>query len=760
MELKDAAIKSLTELCKIGDTNNREKNTFQVTIPYYQRPYKWDKAKITTLFSDFFKSKEEKCEEYFVGSVVMVEKDSNKSNHNKRYDIIDGQQRITTLFLLNYLQFVFYRAYIEELLTVRKTSKVSKTLDGMIKVSFSLFDEDKICLLEQMQKEIEQVLEECDDEKEEEKKEKLWADALSIFQKRTGLPEKNFSDKIVYLKNYNTECGRFLDGCELGLQYDRTLYNDKLCRAMKNCTVIFSNAMSPEFISEKKIDDPIIEHYIQSLYHEFEALMEETKSIDKPLDRVNGIIEKIAEMIENIKFCVIITGRAEDAYILFEVLNDRSMPIEDLDLIKNLLYKWYCKHTKDDERKIDQYIEKADKIWVEEVFTSSTGKEQAKLISFLTAEFFTADEGLKFKDTARYRESLEKHYLEEKQNKNGTVYSGEDLLNDIKIYQMVAIILRVMDFKYQKKAEKVLATECEEKKSITCKVLHLLHALKLYGVLPAIINVIIKTYLDSYKDENIDITKFEEYVQSLKDDVQNKKDEFQQIHKLSYDFWRYSLMAKKADIPRQIAKKYVEKNNIFKQDFQYRVSDYDKKLKEEFKQWIYNWKYGTGDDQLKVKVLFIELFEMEKEDDQLVSGSTSRQFVSANIQLDHMEASNPMKGMEEKYFKPLNANEQRDAYVDSIGNFMIMDQKDNNDKKNLSLQDALPLYRKMASNHWMIQEVEAMLQNENFANQVSIAGEAHYIPKEEFFNERRVRLLKYFNALLSREFEEKSVKIQ
>lgn len=315
MELKDAAIKSLTELCKIGDTNNREKNTFQVTIPYYQRPYKWDAAKITTLFSDFFKSKEEKCEEYFVGSVVMVEKDNNKSNHNKRYDIIDGQQRITTLFLLNYLQFVFYRAYIEELLTVRKTSKVSKTLDGMIKVSCSLFDEEKICLLEKMQKEIEQVLEECDDEKEEEKKEKLWADALSIFQKSTGLPEKNFSDKTVYLKNYNTECGRFLDGCELGLQYDRTLYNDKLCRAMKNCTVIFSNAMSPEFISEKKIDDPIIEHYIQSLYHEFDALMEQTKSIDKPLDRVNGIIEKMAEMIENIKFCVIITGRAEQCIV-------------------------------------------------------------------------------------------------------------------------------------------------------------------------------------------------------------------------------------------------------------------------------------------------------------------------------------------------------------------------------------------------------------------------------------------------------------
>lgn len=41
-------------------------------------------------------------------------------------------------------------------------------------------------------------------------------------------------------------------------------------------------------------------------------------------------------MLEHIKFCVIITGNENDAYTLFEVLNDRALDIEDLDLIKNL----------------------------------------------------------------------------------------------------------------------------------------------------------------------------------------------------------------------------------------------------------------------------------------------------------------------------------------------------------------------------------------------------------------------------------------
>lgn len=68
-------------------------------IPEYQRPYAWTEEQIETLFEDIweFVSNSDKDNEdgtYFLGSVVFYE------NENGEYEIIDGQQRITSLFLL------------------------------------------------------------------------------------------------------------------------------------------------------------------------------------------------------------------------------------------------------------------------------------------------------------------------------------------------------------------------------------------------------------------------------------------------------------------------------------------------------------------------------------------------------------------------------------------------------------------------------------------------------------------------------------
>ena len=99
MELKGAEIRNLMELCNPMPKNGTENRKLNVLIPYYQRPYKWEETQIKNLFADYFKNEQK---EYFVGSVVMVE------NHDGGFEIIDGQQRITTLFLLNYLKFIFF----------------------------------------------------------------------------------------------------------------------------------------------------------------------------------------------------------------------------------------------------------------------------------------------------------------------------------------------------------------------------------------------------------------------------------------------------------------------------------------------------------------------------------------------------------------------------------------------------------------------------------------------------------------------------
>lgn len=110
MDLKGAEIRNILEMCMSIGTKNRV--PLKVNIPYYQRPYRWDENRITNLIADFYKNRTENANaEYFVGSVVLVE-DSDIAN---RYDIIDGQQRVTTVFLLNYLRFLIQRSYVEEI---------------------------------------------------------------------------------------------------------------------------------------------------------------------------------------------------------------------------------------------------------------------------------------------------------------------------------------------------------------------------------------------------------------------------------------------------------------------------------------------------------------------------------------------------------------------------------------------------------------------------------------------------------------------
>lgn len=66
-------------------------------IPDYQRPYKWDIEKCETLWNDienFLQTDAQTGADYFLGTVVSF------INDDKNSEIIDGQQRITSFFLL------------------------------------------------------------------------------------------------------------------------------------------------------------------------------------------------------------------------------------------------------------------------------------------------------------------------------------------------------------------------------------------------------------------------------------------------------------------------------------------------------------------------------------------------------------------------------------------------------------------------------------------------------------------------------------
>jgi uncharacterized protein with ParB-like and HNH nuclease domain len=64
-------------------------------IPDYQRPYSWQKKHIDQLWEDIYEAWKSNSDEssYFLGTVILVD------DGDDRLDILDGQQRITTLMI-------------------------------------------------------------------------------------------------------------------------------------------------------------------------------------------------------------------------------------------------------------------------------------------------------------------------------------------------------------------------------------------------------------------------------------------------------------------------------------------------------------------------------------------------------------------------------------------------------------------------------------------------------------------------------------
>lgn len=74
-----------------------EKNQRQFVIPVYQRNYDWEKSHCKKLFEDILEANK-RDRFHFLGSIVYV--DQGEENKIQKCLIIDGQQRITTIFLL------------------------------------------------------------------------------------------------------------------------------------------------------------------------------------------------------------------------------------------------------------------------------------------------------------------------------------------------------------------------------------------------------------------------------------------------------------------------------------------------------------------------------------------------------------------------------------------------------------------------------------------------------------------------------------
>lgn len=109
----------------LGEMQNK-----QFIIPDYQRPYKWNIEKCETLWNDienFTNTEAKEGADYFLGTIVSY------LNEDKDQEIIDGQQRITSFFLL-------LRAFFRKLEDMPQDDQV---LGLITKVAPCIWDTDK-----------------------------------------------------------------------------------------------------------------------------------------------------------------------------------------------------------------------------------------------------------------------------------------------------------------------------------------------------------------------------------------------------------------------------------------------------------------------------------------------------------------------------------------------------------------------------------------------------------------------------------------
>jgi hypothetical protein len=88
-------------------TNMQELLGMNLSLPSYQRPYRWSVKSTNTLFLDTYNAYQEGIQEYRIGSVIL-------HKENEKYNVVDGQQRLTTISILLYCLGVEDRGLLRE----------------------------------------------------------------------------------------------------------------------------------------------------------------------------------------------------------------------------------------------------------------------------------------------------------------------------------------------------------------------------------------------------------------------------------------------------------------------------------------------------------------------------------------------------------------------------------------------------------------------------------------------------------------------
>lgn len=729
MDLKGAEIRSFKEIGQI--INDNSKRQYPLKVPHYQRPYRWKRENVEKLIDDWF-SHEEKSD-YFCGSIVTVTHD------NKPHDLIDGQQRFTTLFLANYINFMVlkslvfstlkYQAYAMRFMTLY--DEMLDSLNYVISLDSGgsgLFSQAGLKNLK------DSILEEIGSDNID--------GAIEIFS-------ESFSDKSIEEKILRRN---------LILQYDRRSFNDALKKVMGALKINLENESDIHFsISLDAAAVPYTDNentYVQAIeaifYNIRDKVVFETSSAAKikSVQMALSFKKIVTDFIDEVKVCIVQTGNPDDAYTLFEVLNDRALALDDLDLIKNEFYKNYVLKggdTSEDEK--DELLQALDNRWVDDIFRN-TQEYEKKLITYLAVGYITGSETIKYDYSKGYRDAL-KAYFNNYNSSNPYI----SISRDFNIFLACKSFIEKFNLKYQKKDLAALQAEYSEDASASLKVVHLLYAKDQFGVLIGFSNYVFRNIEEITPDFNIRVV--DEILDIiLKPKYKGSDSVINDIHSKctiqAQNLWQVAIMAKDYKRPRAFAIGLIRDNflNSSRVTESNITIEINKDLNLEFESWLRSWRYSSNSkNTLSVRILFARLIKMklDKGSNQFSKATITNSISQDNVvemQLDHIEPVNIDGVAKNKYFDHIN----RERYVNELGNMMPLPGSENRDKSNKPVMESFKFFEKSGlQDHFIILHTKDLFEkNRSLAAQTT----DYYVPTESFFDKRKEVLISWFKETL------------
>jgi len=243
-------------------------------IPPYQRPYSWQAIgksdqnnQVNQMWDDlwgFFMANRSNGKEYFLGSMVVIDKGQ------RCFEVIDGQQRLTTLLLM----FGAMRCFIKQ----------------------------------------------CDLEP---------ADVPSLWdpEKFRGRAEQNVERFL-----FNSTSVSITAEPKVRIQRDGGQNFDAVLKAVLNCDSALPTA-------EDRSQD-IARRYLLNFQY-FESKFRENFLVDKRMSRHHAteLNEFSAFLFQRVALVRITTADFDTAYSIFEILNNRGLPLSGRDLLRNFMLK-------------------------------------------------------------------------------------------------------------------------------------------------------------------------------------------------------------------------------------------------------------------------------------------------------------------------------------------------------------------------------------------------------------------------------------